>query len=258
MNLKELKKKGIGFEAAPSPFEPGNPILVMIHGAGGRADLWKNQFRPLKSRMNLLALDLPGHGKTAEQGKDSIEAYARWVEKVLGDLSPEPVFLLGHSMGGAVVLEAALSCPERLSGIILVGTGARLPVAPAILEGLVQQFQHTVDRIIGYAYAPDADPVLLREGARLMKEAGPGILHGDFLACDRFDRRQGIPGIHAPCLIVCGEKDMLAPPAFSKKLNASIPGSRLVTVPGAGHMVMIEKFKAFNQAIEAFMSDMQA
>jgi pimeloyl-ACP methyl ester carboxylesterase len=78
-------------------------------------------------------------------------------------------------------------------------------------------------------------------------------LHDDFLACDRFDRAKSLKEIDLPCLVVCADKDVLAPPRLSKTLHDSIKGSQLKILPSAGHMVMIENHKAFNQCILDFV-----
>jgi len=254
MSLAEiLKSMKVGFMEGPSGYREGLPTLLMIHGAGGRSRIWQNQLRVLESEINMLAIDLPGHGETPGPGKDSIDDYTGWLEGLLARLDLKAPFLMGHSLGGAIVQKAALQFPERLGGIILAATGPHLPVAPSFLEDMKTRFEGTVDNIIKYAYAPDADPILLREGAGLMKQSGATVVHDDFLACDRFDRRKDISNVRLPCLIICGEEDRLTPPALSEGLNRSIAGSRLVLVPSAGHMVMIENFRAFNQAVREFV-----
>ncbi len=226
--------------------------MVMIHGAGGSSFVWQSQLYGLDPALNTLALDLPGHGDTPGPGMDQIAGYAHWVTSVLRELGLGPVLLMGHSMGGAVVLEMALQSPEIAAGIVLAATGARLQVAPSFLEGLKARFEQTVDEIIHYAYAPDADPLLVREGARLMKAAGAPVVYGDFLACNRFDRRQDLARISSPCLILCGDQDQLTPPKLSERLHQGIPESRLRILPAAGHMVMIEAAEAFNRAVVEF------
>jgi pimeloyl-ACP methyl ester carboxylesterase len=253
MILQALEKAGIGFEAGFKEFNENRPTLVMIHGAGGRAQVWRNQVHPLKSSLNTLAIDLPGRGKTAGNVRDTIDAYAQWLVEIIEAFFPEPPFLMGHSMGGAIVQMAAFESPSLMKGIILAGTGSRLGVAPAFLDGLLSNFDNIIDTIMGYAYAPEVDHRLVTEGAALMRESGSTVVHGDFMACNQFDMRDRISKITLPTLILCGEKDQLTPPALSEKLSGAIEGSRYEIVPSAGHMVMIENPKAFNKTVLDFI-----
>ncbi len=254
MILEELNQAGIGFKAGAKKFDSSRPTLLMIHGAGGRSQVWLNQIYPLESSLNTLAIDLPGHGNTVEGAKKSVAAYAAWLMETLEAFFPEKPFLMGHSMGGAIVQEAAVTNPSLMKGIILAATGPVLKVAPAFLEGLLNNFENTVDTIMGYAYGPEADRRLLMEGAAFMKEAGPAVVHGDFLACHEFDMRDRLPQLLLPARMVCGEKDQLTPPALSRKLKNLIPESDCVIIPSAGHMVMIEAYKDFNETVLDFVS----
>jgi pimeloyl-ACP methyl ester carboxylesterase len=258
MVLERLVERGIGFKEGPTGFREDRPTLVMLHGAGGSAQTWLSQINLLSDGVNALALDLPGHGGTEGPVKETLREYGLWVTEILETIFRFPVFLMGHSMGGAIALDTAISNPDRFEGLILAATGARLRVAPAFLEGLDRDFEGTVDTITGYAYAPGADPDLVREGAKLMKAAGQHAVLGDFSACNRFDRRGDLGSIRVPCLIVCGDRDMLTPPPLSESLHASIPASELKILPGAGHMVMIERFKDFNQSVLAFVQKTHA
>ncbi len=253
MILQALKNARIGFEAGSESFKENRPTLLMIHGAGGRAQVWRNQVHLMKSSLNTLALDLPGHGESAGNAEADIDEYAQWLTETLQTFFPEPPFLMGHSMGGAIVQKAATTSPSLIKGIILAGTGPRLLVAPAFLEGLLNNFDKTIDAIMGYAYAPEAESRLITEGAALMREAGPTVVHGDFLACNQFDLRDRIGEITLPTLILCGEKDSLTPLSLSRKLNGLIEGSRCEIIPSAGHMVMIESHKAFNKSVLDFI-----
>jgi pimeloyl-ACP methyl ester carboxylesterase len=257
MILETLKKKGIGFEAGPEAERSERSTLVMLHGAGGSTRIWEAQTKGLGDVLNTLALDLPGHGETAGKGMSSIEGYAEWLGRLLGDLFEAPVFLMGHSMGGAIVQESALRWPGLIRGLILVGTGARLQVAPAFLEGFQERFEDTLDMVIGYAFASGADPALAKRGAQIMKSAGSRVVHDDFTACNAFDRRETVQQIKLPCLIACGEEDKLTPVKLSKSLHESIPGSRLKTVPAAGHFVMMEKPEFLNRCIRDFCLDVR-
>jgi 3-oxoadipate enol-lactonase len=253
MILRELEKAGIGFEAGFKEFQENRPTLVMIHGAGGRAQVWRNQLHLLKSSLNTLAIDLPGHGNSAGSARGTIDEYAAWLMETLQAFFSEPPFLMGHSMGGAIVQTAAFEKPSLMKGIILAATGPRLGVAPAFLDGLLKNFENIIDTIMGYAYAPGVDHRLVTEGAVLMREAGSTVVHGDFMACNQFDMRDRIAKIALPTLILCGEKDQLTPPTLSEKLAGAIEGSRFEMVSSAGHMLMIENPKAFNKTVLDFI-----
>jgi pimeloyl-ACP methyl ester carboxylesterase len=231
------------------------PILVMVHGAGGSSEVWRSQIYGLSRVANAIALDLPGHGKSTGPGMDSIEAYCGFVCGLIEDIFSQPVFLMGHSMGGAITQAVASTRPDLLRGIILASTGPRLKVAPQFLKGLLEDFEATVERFLGYAYAQEAPKELVREGIRLMKEAGSRVVHDDLAACDRFDSRAMLQSIKSPCLVVCGEKDLLTPPSLSEKLKAGIAGSSLRIIQGAGHTVMIERPGPFNEAVAEFLGE---
>jgi len=246
---EKLKKMGIGFQESSEDLSADHPVLVMIHGAGGQSQIWRNQRRLSKKGIHTLALDMPGHGETKEPAKASIDSYAYWLCEQLHALFDHPVYLMGHSMGGAIVQEVACIHPSPLSGMILVGTGHRLRVSPAFLNGLKDNFEQTVDTLIRFAYTDNTDPTIIRAGAELMKVTGGPVVSGDFEACNCFEIGDKLKDIHIPCLIICGEEDKLTPPSLSKTLHDQINGSNLRTITRAGHMVMIERPEAFNRCI---------
>ncbi len=254
---RKLREWNIGFEAGWKEFRKDLPSLVMIHGAGGSSVVWKAQTHLLKSLCNTFALDLPGHGETKGGGKSDISEYAEWLVEILRDVFDEPPYLMGHSMGGAIVQTAVLTNPELVRGIILAGTGPRLQVAPVFLDGLQHNFDKIIETVLGYAYASNAEKSLVQEGIKLMKQTGGRVVYGDFAACNRFDSRNEVDKINSPCLILCGEEDKLTPPALSQKLHQLIRNSTLKVIPAAGHMVMIENFKMFNEAVGVFLADVE-
>ncbi|MFH0844151.1 MAG: alpha/beta hydrolase [Pseudomonadota bacterium] len=253
--LNDLK---IGSLTGRNGFLDNRPNLVMIHGAGGNARVWQNQISLLDKTLNVLALDLPGHGKTPAKGYDSIAEHTRWLGDVIEALFEEPIFLMGHSMGGAIVQEAAFTYPDLLKGIILVSTGPRLRVAPMLIEGILDNFEQTVDTVMRYAYSLKTDKTIIAEGAKLMKSAGADIVHVDFLACDEFDSRQDLNHIHLPCLVICGNQDKMTPLKLSETLHQNIEESILKTIPNAGHMVMIERYRELNEAALEFIMGLEA
>ena len=202
MPIKSFDTIKVGYRKGKNSFRKGTSTLLMIHGAGGNSEFWSSQLTYLDNEINAVAVDLPGHGQSGGASYDNISGYAQWVYDVLEKWFKEPVYLMGHSMGGAIVQEIALQHANRFKGFILVGTAAMLKVTPLFLEGLSRDFENTIDTIASYAYSRNTDKKLVREGARIMKKSGAATVLNDFLACDRFDRRNDVEKISAPCLII--------------------------------------------------------
>lgn len=232
---------------------PAGPPLVLVHGAGGNHMHWPGELRRLPGR-TVYALDLPGHGKSGGAGRADIGAYAEVVRGVAEALALPRFALVGHSMGGAIAQEFALRYPGRLAGIVLVGTGARLRVAPQILTGILTDFQGTTGLMAQWTHGEHVDPNLLRLYTRRLREVDPQVIHDDFAACDAFDRRGDVGRIATPALILCGSADQMTPVKFSHYLHEQIAGSQLVVVPGAGHMVMLEQPAAVAGEVAGFLA----
>ena len=230
--------------------------VILIHGAGGTCLHWPPEVRRLEER-RVYALDLPGHGKSEGIGKQSIEEYARAVVDFMKALKLRSAVVVGHSMGGAIALTVALRYRRRAIALGLIGTGARLRVAPAILESTANPatFETAVQTITDWAFGPDVSPDLKALAAQRMSETRPTVLHGDFLACDVFDVMDKLERIRVPTLVLCGSEDKLTPPRYSEYLHEHIPSSRLVVVEGAGHMVMLEQPEAVATALQDFLGD---
>jgi len=242
-----------GYRSGEKGILPERPTLILLHGAGSSSQTFLHQVRALDRSLNILALDLPGHGNTPGPGLDTISAYAHWVEQALS-LSTIPSFFLGgHSMGGAICQELAWRSSLPLKGLILISTGEELNVSPKILEGLLTEPDQTLMLINQWCFPKDTDPLLIQQSVALLKQTPIPVIVNDFIACNRFDRSENISTLTLPALIIVGEEDKMTPPAFSQSLNKKIFSSRLVVVPGAGHLVMLEKPREVNQAIEAFV-----
>ncbi|RMD57562.1 alpha/beta fold hydrolase [Candidatus Parcubacteria bacterium] len=157
-------------------------------------------------------------------------------------------------MGGAITQWTALHAPERLIGIGLVGTGARLRVLPAILTGLETEFGKTIDLIVKYAFAPGADQTLVDGGREEWLKNRPAVAHGDFVACDRFDVMTRVGEIRLPAAIVVGAQDQLTPVKYARFLADHLPDAELTVVENAGHMVMVEQPAAVTEALQRLVN----
>ncbi|MGD1995729.1 MAG: alpha/beta fold hydrolase [Anaerolineae bacterium] len=224
---------------------------ILIHGAGGNHLHWPGSLRRWP-KATVYALDLPGHGRSEGNGRERIDDYAADVVDFAEAVGLERAVLVGHSMGGAIAQTIALAAPDLVQGLVLMGTGAKLGVAPAILEGLERDFEGTTELIARWAWGPAANPTLVAQGQEMMLETGPRVVLGDFVACDRFDVRDRVDGIAAPTLVLTGSEDRMTPPRFGEWLANQIPGARFSLLEGAGHMLMLERPRWVTEAVEDF------
>jgi pimeloyl-ACP methyl ester carboxylesterase len=231
----------------------GRPV-VLVHGAGGRSEVWLAQLAGLADVARLVAVDLPGHGESQGRGCRKVEDYADWVLGVLAGLALDRVVLVGHSMGGAIAQTVALSQPERLDGLVLVGTGARLRVLPRILELLGGDPPRGTSLISSLSYSPETPAGAVVEAERALAATPAVVTLGDFAGCDRFDVMAKLGAVRVPTLVVVGRDDRLTPPKYAAWLAATIAGARLVEVPAAGHFVQLEQPAAVNAALRAFLA----
>lgn len=234
--------------------EGRKPPVILIHGAGGTHLFWPSEMRRLPG-YRIHAPDLPGHGKSNGRGQQSIRAYAEELVEWLAAMGVHSAVFVGHSMGGAIALTLALDFPEHVLGLGLVASGARMRVAPAILESAANPttFHNAVEMIVASAFSPESSPRLIELASQRMAETRPSVLHGDFLACDAFDETERLAQIRQPALVVCGADDKLTPPRYSQFLADTLPNASLRMIPNAGHMVMLEQPQAVASALAAFL-----
>lgn len=216
------------------------PALVCIHGAGGSHRLWGGLFAPLSMRFRLIALDLPGHGRSPAPGCTTIADYTAVLQAFLDALRIERALLAGHSMGSAIAIQLALAAPDRVEGLFLAGPAARLRVLPAFIDGLVADTEATIELLVSLLFGPAAPPEMRSAAAADYRRCDPAVFRGDFIACNGFDVRAHLSGIRVPAIILSGEADQLTPPKLAVELQAGLANARLITLPDVGHMPLIE------------------
>ncbi|WP_027370347.1 alpha/beta fold hydrolase [Desulfovermiculus halophilus] len=243
----QVRGRTLYYQTSSSVSDGKTPVLF-IHGSGGSAHIWSNQLAFEVPGYVHTALDLPGHARSQGSGAQSVADYASWVRDFVLSMGFSSCVLAGHSLGGAVAMMAALSFPELFTGVILVGTGAKLRVAPKVLSRARQGASFA-----DYAYAPGTSPAIKQKAEKEFALTAPEVRYGDFVACDRFDILDRMEDIALPALIVCGEQDRLTPVKYAQYLHEHIPESRLEVIPRAGHMVMWEQPEACNRCLQDFL-----
>ncbi len=232
------------------------PVLLLIHGAGGSHLDWPVGLRRLADTA-VLTLDLPGHGRSPGSGRDTISAYADVVDSFINIRKLEKVVLAGHSMGGAIALVLALRQPSWLAGLVLLATGARLPVSDAILQQAISDFEAATAFVAKYSWARHVPDAVREVGLERLRQTAPAVLHGDFVACNTFDARERLAEIEVPTLVIGAAEDKMTPPKFSEFLAAHIPGAKLLILENTGHMLTLEREGEVETAVQTFMEEIR-
>jgi 3-oxoadipate enol-lactonase len=222
--------------------------LVFLHGAGCTGAIFAAQTGAFP---DATALTLPGHTTPGEPA--SIEALADAVADDLRARDLDRVVLCGHSMGGAIALELALRKEPRVRAVVMLASGARLRVAPAILAQLESDFDGASRDIPRHFFA-EPTPERLDAATAMMRAVGQAQTLRDFRACDAFNRIDRLEEVDLPFLALTGERDALTPPKFAATLADRVPGAAARIVPGAGHLAMAERPGDVNDALYAFVN----
>jgi len=232
------------------------PVIIFVHGAGGSAATWFMQLRGLSNDFHVIALELNGHGESPDSSNENtIESYLSDIDEIVTQYE-KPV-LAGHSMGGALSQLYALRYPEKISGIILIGTGAKLRVAPLIFDMLENNFEGYVEAAGSYMFCEVTSTELIEASKIEIRKCKPSIINRDFAACNNFDIMEMISDILLPTLILVGEQDLMTPVKYSNYLHEKLTNSALHVIKNAGHSVMLEQPGQFNAHIKEWMNALQ-
>jgi len=238
-----------------------NPTILLIHGLGGSIESWRSNFTPLSKKLHVIALDLPGFGFSDKPMINyTPEYYSDFISTFVGLMNCQKVNLVGHSMGGLIVLETALSSPELVDRLVLVDVAGIGDEAAEIIKKNMGE-DWTLDKlkkfyedfIVGEQRIVDEE--LLKYSLKLYHE-DPHLRHAyqcclKFLGIKRDEQR--FSEITHPTLILWGSMDRLVPPEHGYRLHRVLKNSRLIIFKGVGHSPHVEVPERFNSAIIDFI-----
>ena len=257
--------------AAASP--DALPVLL-VHGLGATLDHWALAIPLLARGHRVLALDLPGFGHSGKPDRHyGPQAYVELLSGFLDALGVARVFLIGHSLGGAVSAEFTLTHPSRVERLVLVDAAGMTRMPTRVLDFLLSGFERRVDprkvilpprlvralvKIVFYEPVPFA----ARNAERIlvsMEEADWGDRVRSFVRAftglSRSQVRDRLPEFTTPTLIVWGERDRVLPLRHGRMLKSGILDSRIVVFAKTGHCPMIEKPDEFCRVVEEFLAE---
>ncbi len=250
MELTVDGRAAYAFTAAKA-LDPAQDSVVFVHGAGMDHTVWTLPARYFaRHGRNVLAVDLPGHGRSPGPPLPSIEAMADWLVRALDAAGIERAALVGHSMGSLVALEVAARYPERTRALVMIGTAVPMAVNDVLLGSAEANDHAAVDMLTVWGYSRHAQlggnetPGMWMVGGtlRLLERAAPGVIHADLNACNAYrDGAERAAAVTCPALLILGEKDIMTPPRGARNIAANVAGCRITTLKGSGHALLSEQ-----------------
>ena len=247
-------------------FDSARPTVAFAHGAQNDHSVWMLQSRYLAHHgWNVLAWDLPGHGRSEGPALSSIEAMADWLVRACAAAGAARSVLVGHSMGSLIALHAGGAHPQAVMGVALVGTAFPMKVSDALLQAARDDEPKAMAMINQWSFSgvthrrPNPGFSVFHQNRRLMQRQPPGVLLNDFNACNAYtDGLQAAGRLQCPALLVLGGADQMTPPRAARALQQAIKNAQTLTLPGVGHGLMYEDPQGVQQALAAFLKDLAA
>ena len=247
--------------------------LLLIHGAGSQEVDWPLAWRSVSDLTRTLgltpkdhggeldnypiySLDLPGHGKSGGESQTSVEKYADIVNKFVTAIKLDNVCIVGHSMGASIALNAALDKYSWLRAIALIGGASKMFVTDAILEGLQENFELTIENIVKYSWYKNTGAFFKQKARQRMLEAGSKVVHDDFYACSQFDVSDRLAEIDIPTLVSASNYDRMVPIKASHEMADQLSRSTFVPLENCGHFQHIEQTSRVAKELANYLSNL--
>lgn len=231
--------------------DPDKETIVFVHGTGQDHTIWVLPTRYFaRHGKNVLALDLPGHGRSAGQPLTTVEAMADWIVDVLDAAGLGKAAVAGHSLGALVAIALAARHPHRVRAIALVGVTVPMPVSGYLLDSAEKDRHEAIEMLTYWGFSKSAQlggnatpgNWMLGGGMRLMEQARPGVIHNDLNACNQYlEGMAHADSIDCPALLILGERDMLTPVRSAQKILGRLAHAEQVILEGSGHALLAEK-----------------
>lgn len=254
---------GIYIYTGSRAFVAAQPTVLFVHGAAHDHSVWALQSRYFAYHgFNALAVDLPGHGRSAGRPLSSVDAIADWLPRVLDAVGVVDAAIVGHSMGSLAALACAGRHGDRVTKVALLGPAVPMAVSDALLAAahaddhlafeLINGWSHSAGKHLGGNQVPGM--WMMGASIRLLERSGPGVLYNDLKACaDYAGGLDAATAVRCPVLAIVGARDVMAPPRGAQAMLALLPQSTVATLPDTGHAMMAEQPDAVLDALRRFL-----
>ncbi|MET8450612.1 4-carboxymuconolactone decarboxylase [Streptomyces sp. NPDC005209] len=224
------------------------PVLILGPSLGTTWHMWDRQVPELAQQFRVFRFDLPGHGGAPAYPAGSVAELTARLLATLDALGVQRFGYAGCALGGAVGIELALRCPERVASLALVAASPRFGSADEFRQrgvivrtnGLDPIARTSPDRWFTGGFAA-AQPAITEWAVQMVRTTDPGCYIAACEALAGFDARAELGRIGVPTLVLVGSDDQVTGPAEARTLVAGIPDARLAVVPGASHLVPVEQ-----------------
>jgi 3-oxoadipate enol-lactonase len=249
----------VSYARARPAHQTNVPCVILIHGAGMSARSWARQLHALSARAQILAIDLPGHGDSDAIAEASVENYAQSVADLMDELAIGPLFVVGHSLGGAVGMALAAQRSDQVQGLVLISSCAKAPRNSGAIQAMLGLLPAPMRRILFFStarrvlFGAGAADDMVQLALKDLRKCKPQTVRQDMQAAEAMDLESTAQNLRVPTLVLCGTHDMITPLAMSQRLRDLIHGAQLRVVDRAGHMLPLEAAEQVNQEIVAFV-----
>ncbi len=243
----------------------GATAVVFVHGAGMDHTVWVMPARHFaRHGFNVVAPDLPGHGRSAGEALTSVDAMADWICSVMEAVGTPRGIIVGHSMGSLIALNLAARHPEYASRLALLGTSTPMPVADPLLDAARENSHAAIDMANTWSHSRFGQiggnevPGMWMTGGgeRLLERAGEDVFFADLNACNNFVNGAELAlEVQCPSLVIIGTQDTMTAPISSRKVAAAIPDARSIELERCGHSMLSEKPDAVLNALKSIIQD---
>ena len=261
----EITVGGKKVHAATGGREPRSdePTVLFIHGAGMDRTAWQLQTRNVAhSGVRVIAVDLPGHGRSEGPPLQSIAEMADWVALFMDASGTESAIVIGHSMGALIALEVAARHSLKVNKLVLIGVAEKMPVHADLLAAAKANQPLGPELVVFWGLGKNSQvgghrqPGLWVQGASktLLMLSKSGVLGNDLAASNSYQNGlKAAKKISCPVKLILSANDKMTPLKSGVKLGQAIADASIDIIPNCGHMIMLESSEEVYQSMKGFV-----